>query len=254
MIFVLIYILFSSHCIENEVIDDLTGYYEGENFQQQRLYREGLNRLLGELEMSGRGTFFDKFEEIKKYRDMFISRSQNDGTGAPRVVFINGHRPLADDWYISPPICESESDYVSESLPTPRMPTSLSSEQDDDQQQIYPTSPELEDEDDDGDYFSPSSAPRHRDDDENENYESYDEEVEIGNESDDQFAELSESESATSEKDEDGRDAAGLPIEFASANYDEGQERQQEERHEHQEEEQAYAPFGYVGRIINWFL
>jgi hypothetical protein len=251
LVFVLIYTFFSSCCIESEVIDDLSGYYEGENFQQQRLYREGLNRLLGDLEMSGRDTFFDKFEEIKKYRNMFVSRSQNDGTGAPRVVFINGNRPLADDWYISPPICESESDYVSESLPTPRMPTSLSSGQDDDQQQIYPTSPELEDEDDDGDYFSPSSAPHHReeDDDGNENYENYDE-VEIGNESEDQFAELSESESATSEKDEDGRGAAGLPTEFA---HDEGRERRQEERHEHQEE-QAYAPFGYVGRIINWFL
>jgi hypothetical protein len=167
---------------------------------------------------------------------------------------------LADDWYISPPIGESESDYVSESLPTPRMPTStsLSSGQDDDQQQIYPTSPELDD-DDDGDYFSPSSATRHKeeeDNDENVKYESYDEEME----SDDQFAELSESdssdsESATSEKDEnvDEQDDIGAVTltEFVSADHGEvGQERQQGRGGQ---QEEPNAPLGYVGRFINWF-
>jgi hypothetical protein len=221
--------------------------------------------------MSGRNTFLAKFEEIKKYRDTFVARSLNDGTGAPRVVFINEHRPLADEWYISPPVCESESDYVSESLPTPRMPTSLSSGQDDDQQQIYPTSPELEDEDDDGDYFS-SSTTRHKkkDDEENVKYESYGEEVEMGNESDDQFAELRESESAysesntSSEKDDDeseeenvdGKDTVDFgSTEFVSTNNGEVEEQQQLQRQRHEQQgERAYAPLGYVGRIINWFL
>ncbi|GES77520.1 hypothetical protein GLOIN_2v1565205 [Rhizophagus clarus] len=251
---------------ENEVIDDLTGYYEGENLTQQRHYREGLHKLLNDLEMSGRSTFLAKFEEIKKYRDTFVARSLNDGTGAPRIVFINERRPLVDEWYTSPPACESESDYVSESLPTPRMPTSLSSGQDDDQQQIYPTSPELEDEDDDGDYFS-SSATRHKkkDDEENVKYESYGEEMEMGNESDDQFAELRESESAysesvtSSEKDDDESEEENVgekvavdvgATEFISTNHGEVEEQQQ--RHE-QQGERAYAPLGYVGRIFNWF-
>ncbi|CAB4409062.1 unnamed protein product [Rhizophagus irregularis] len=255
---------------ENEVIDDLAGYYEGENLTQQRHYREGLHRLLNDLEMSGRNTFLTKFEEIKKYRDSFVARSLNDGTGAPRVVFINEHRPLADEWYNSPPVCESESDYVSESLPTPRMPTSLSSGQDDDQQQIYPTSPELEDDDDDGDYFS-SSATRHKkkDDEENVKYESYSEEMEMGNESDDQFAELRESESAysesdtSSEKDDDESEEENVDekgavdvrsTEFVSTNHGEVEEQQQLQRQrQEQQGERAYAPLGYVGRIINWF-
>ncbi|CAG8549737.1 3175_t:CDS:2 [Funneliformis mosseae] len=239
---------------EKVIIDDLTGYYEGENISQQRHYREGLHRLLGDLEMNGRDSFLEKFEDIKKYRDTFVARSQNDGTGAPRVVFTNEHRPLTDDWYTSPPARESESDYVSESLPTPRMPTSSSSGPDDDQQQIYPTSPELEDEDEDGDYFSPSFASHHEKD-ENEKYENYDERMKSCHESDDQYAELSESESesTTSENGDEQKNIATIrsSTEFASINHEERQEIVQEQQ---EEEQDVYAPFGYVGRILNWFL
>ncbi|CAI2184365.1 10185_t:CDS:2 [Funneliformis geosporum] len=238
---------------EKMIINDLTGYYEGENISQQRHYREGLHRLLGDLEMNGRDSFLEKFEDIRKYRDTFVARSQNDGTGAPRVVFTNEHRPLTNDWYISLPARESESDYVSESLPTPRMPTSSSSGPDDDHQQIYPTSPELEDEDDDGDYFSPPLHEKNED----EKYENFDESMETCHESDDQYAELSESESesAASGNGNEQKNIANIrsSTEFASIN-NEVHERQEIVPEQQREEQEVYAPFGYVGRIINWFL